>query len=352
MLCPSCKNFRPTNNVPCPFCQAPSLLVNNAPSNTNAWGGPVTSNNEQPFASSGSWGGPMVSNTDWNAASGQSAFPQSPWQDSSNATQQLAFPAAQQGGSAFWSQDHAATGNAGQALLPVPYEGQPAPASQGLMVMPNGFPTFNQNTNQLLPALPDNGQDAPVYLAPMYTKPRPLISPYRAISGLLSVLIVVGLLCSGAGYYAQVTGKLTFFQKMMGNYSPPAIVSKQGLLKVPSTDQTLGPAANIINSAIISDSKNTDVKNHIITNEVNQFTVGDTIYLIYNFSAPQPGTITVKWYNGNNLYHPFSIKVTDITKSYVEFSSLSYGQATTGRVEIYWNEQLARTLFFVVEPAA
>ncbi len=293
----------------------------------------------------------MVSNTDWNAASGQSAFPQSPWQDSSNAAQQLAFPvAAQQGGNAFWSQDQAATGNAGQSLLPVPYQGQPAPAAQGLMVMPNGFPTFNQNINQLLPALPDEGQDAPVYLAPMYTKPRPLISSYRAISGLLSVLIVVGLLCSGAGYYAQVTGKLTFFQKLMGNYSPPPIVSAQNVLPVPSPEQTV-VANPIVTSAAISDKKNYDVHNNIIVNEVNKFTVGDMIYLICNFSTSQPGTITVKWYNGNNLYLKTDQKTTDTTRNGASFQ-ISYGQATEAHVEIYWNNQLQRTLFFVVEPVA
>ena len=281
MLCPSCKNFRPANNAPCPACQAASPLM------SNAWGeqqftssGPW---NEQQLASSGSWGGP-VTNDGYDGAD-QFAFPASPWQDSSNAAQQLAFPTAAQQDSSFWSQTSGADHSTGkraseQSLLPVPYQEQLSPDAQMLMAMQRPFPPLNQGFNPLVPALPGENQDGPIYVPPMYTKPRPIIPRYRAISGLISMLVVFGILCSGAGYYAQVTGKLTFFEKILGVYSPPAIASTGKMLAVPPLQQTAGPAANNITSAVISNSKNTDPQHGTVANEVNQFMVGDTIYLI------------------------------------------------------------------------
>ncbi|MGH2510263.1 MAG: hypothetical protein ACRDHZ_23045, partial [Ktedonobacteraceae bacterium] len=313
----------------------------NVPLHGNPWNEPQ----QQQFGASGAWSQPAASDNERNVVSGQLVFPPSPWQNSSNAAQQIAFSttAQQQGGNSLWSQT-LAPDEAGQSLLPVPYQGPPT--AQGLMVMPNGFPTFNQNINPLLPALPDAGQEAPLYVAPMYTKPRPLISRYRAISGLLSMLIVCGLLCTGAGYYAQVTGKLVFFEKLFGTYAPPTITTGAGFLTVPSLQQTVVPNS-VITSAAISNSQNTDTHNGIIANEVNQFHVNDAIYLICNF-PPAQGSVTVKWYNGNNLYH-IDQRATNSKSTEVIFE-FAYALSVEGKAEIYWNNQLQITLFFVVEP--
>lgn len=344
MLCPSCKNFRPANNAPCPFCQAPSPLgQNQATGQGSGWSG------QQPFGGSGVWGGLGASEADWNAASGQLAFPTSPWQNASNSAQQLAFSTtAQQSGNAFWPQTfdaEQAGPEAGSSLLPMPYQG-PLPA-QGLMIIPNGFSTLNERMNTLVPALPEADQEAPLYVPPMYTKPRPLISRYRAVSGMLSVLIVFGLLCTAAGYYAQTTGKLVFFQKLFGTYAPPAITTQTGALTVPSLQQTVVPNS-VITSAAITNRANIDLNTGIIANEVNQFNVNDIIYLTCNF-APTKGTVMVKWYNGKNLYHTAQ-KVTDGKAAGVLFE-IVYALSAEGKAEIYWNNQLQITLFFVVEPA-
>lgn len=352
MLCPSCKTTRPANQAPCPFCRAASPLV------SNAWGEQQLASSgswsEQQLASSGSWGGPVTDEGD--GMSDQSAFPSSPWQNSSNAAQQMAFPTAAQQGSSFWSQqasapDDPASGHAsGQSLLPVPYREQISPDSRALMAIQQPFPPINQGFNPLLPALPDGDQAGPVYVAPMYTKPRPIIPRYRAISGLLSVVIVFALLCSGAGYYAQVTGKLTFLEKFFGVYSPPAIASTGKLLPTPSLQQTPGPAAANISSAIISNSKNTDAARGIVANEVNNFKVGDIIYIVCTFSNAQPGTIMVKWYSGTILYQKQTSSTRDSGGNGAEFQ-IVYAQPAEGKAEIYWNNQLATTLLFVVEPA-
>ena len=350
MLCPSCQNFRPANSAPCPVCQSPSPLTNDA-FQGNSWGEQsfTTSGawSEQQLASSGAWGGPGTDMTGgWN-----NPAPMSPWQQSSNASQQLAFSnAAQQQDSAFWAQ----TGeqSPAQALLPVPYQEQFSTNSQALMAIQQPFPPLNQGFNPRVPALPD-GPDAPVYVPPMYTKPRPLIPRHRAISGMLSVLIVFTLLCSGAGYYAQVTGKLVPLEKFLGIYTPPPASARHGLLKIPTLQAQDGPAATFIPSVAISNQQNTTVTKDtaIIRNEVNQFTAGETIYLICNFSSVQVGTVTTKWYNDNNLYRVASTATKDSQSNGIYFTTV-YAKATEGKVEVYWNGQLAKTVFFVVQPAA
>src|SRR5258708_5408135 len=208
MLCPSCNNFRPANNASCPLCKAPSPLVNdgwggnNASFSGNAWGN--QSQDQANFATS--WGNPGGTgtgplNNNWNNSvpSGQLPITSNNWGDpAASGVQQMGFPTVgqQQGNnnSSFWSQvepQPAQDAAAGQSMLPVPYQAQAQPGSQALMVMPNGFPTIGaglQAANPLLPALPDSSQEPAVYVAPMYTKPRPIIPRYLAISGLISFI--------------------------------------------------------------------------------------------------------------------------------------------------------------------
>jgi len=357
MLCPSCNNYRPATIAPCPSCQAASPLVNNgwggsdaSFGNGNAWG-----NQDQAAGAANSWGGPMTatSNNDWNAAppADQVPFAANFWQDpAASGVQQMGFPTVnnqQPAGSdnSFWSQNAAssqAQGQAGQQSL-VPYQ---APASQSLMVMPNGFPTMNNNA--LVPALPETGQDAAVYVPPMYTSPRPLIPRYRAISGLLSFIIVVGLLCAGAGYYAQVTGRLNFIEQMLGTYTPPKITTNVShTLAVPSTQETPGPGANFILSAAIGASVNPTSGQIPVL--INQFTVGQQIFVSCSLNITKPGQVAAKWYTGN-LFWRAPAPLT-ATPQHSAIFSIVYDAPTEGKVELYWNNQLAMTLLFVVQPA-
>lgn len=351
MLCPSCQNFRPTNSAPCPVCQAPSPSANSALPG-NGWGEqPFTTSgawNEQQLASSGAWGEPGTGTAGWN----NNAAPMSLWQQSSNAAQQLAFSTtAQQQDQPFWSQTPGEQSPA-QALLPVPYQEQFSTNSQALMAIQQPFPPLNQGFNPRVPALPD-GPEAPVYVPPMYTKPRPLIPRHRAISGFLSMLIVFALLCSGASYYAQVTGKLIPLEKFLGLYIPPPVSTANGPLAVPSMEAKDGPAAALVPSVAITNQQNIILTkvSATVRNEVNQFIAGDTIYLVCNFANAQSGTVMVKWYNDNNLYRTYSQSTRDSGDNAIYFTTV-YTKATEGRVEIYWDGQLAKTVLFVVEPAA
>lgn len=355
MLCPSCNNFRPANSAPCPFCNAPASLAG------DAWGGQNASfagnQNQAGFASS--WGGPSGSEANGQSASGQLPFPTGAWQDpSASGVQQLGFPQqAAASDNSFWSQAPGSFEAQGAqqekpSLLPVPYQGQPSPPSQSLMVLPTGFPTIGpgiQPVNSLVPALPD--QEAPVYVPPMYTKPRPIIPRYRAISGLISMIVVFSLLCAGAGYYAQVTGRLAFFEKLFGIYTPPSVTSSMHhMLTVPSSQTTPGPAANVIYSVGISDSY--DPTSNLIKTYVNQFTVGQKFYLSCSARSSKDGQITVKWYTDGQYYQtsqPQSIKANTAATA---LFPMVYVQPTEGKAEIYWNGQIAQTVLFVVEPSA
>jgi hypothetical protein len=282
--------------------------------------------------------------------------------------QQMAFPSGQQpfaqpsegsDSNSFWSQNMAAreatrgSGQQQQSLLPVPFQPQPDPNAQALSFLPTAFPTIAPGVpqvNSMVPALPDTEQEAPVYVPPMYTKPRPIIPRYRAISGLLSVLIVVTLLCGGAGYYAQVTGRLAFIEKLFGTYTPPPQSSNQQMLSVPSNQVVQGPAANVVYSVGISNK--VDPTTGIIPVQINQFTVSETIWLACSIKPPKDGTLTVKWYSNNNFYKVVNQAITQKKGQQTATIPIIYGIPAEGKAEVYWNDQLAATVLFVVQPSA
>ncbi|MBV8695016.1 MAG: hypothetical protein JO183_05955, partial [Ktedonobacteraceae bacterium] len=74
---------------------------------------------------------------------------------------------------------------------------------------------FQPNQMSMLPALPDEAHGA-IYVPPMYTETRAIIPRYRAISGLLSVIVVVLLMCAGTGYYAKTSGVLSRIGQALG----------------------------------------------------------------------------------------------------------------------------------------
>ncbi|HZU65868.1 MAG TPA: hypothetical protein VFA09_01210 [Ktedonobacteraceae bacterium] len=241
--------------------------------------------------------------------------------------------------------------NESPSLLPVPYQPQRAGMfPQSLMTMPPGLPAIHTGADggALIPAPPTT--EPVVHIPPMYTKPRPIIPRYRAISGLLSVLIVFGLLCAGAGYYAKVTGKLAFVHYIIGDARaknmPPSPVTE---LPIPSMTLQQGPAFNIIPSATTA-SKVAFVSNTVVAlNPTNQFKVNQAIYLTYSVHPRSPGTVTLKWYTNSTFFNSFDKPVTKAQES-TGYAEIQFSQPLEGKVEIYWNNELAVTLLFVVEP--
>jgi hypothetical protein len=329
MLCPSCSAFRPTNKAPCPRCKAPSPLVggtgggNQARPTQAGWGGPITpaSGNEWTNqAPHGSLQGEAYDNTLWG---------------------QVMAPQAVRGSGPLQQQQQQ------PSLLPMPYQhGMGAPSQMPGVMSPN-LPAIHTGGEKgsLIPAIP--GEEGAIYVPPMYTKPRAIIPRYRAISGLISVFIVFALLCTGAGYYAKATGKLTFLHQVYGDARPKNITAAPVTqLPVPPTTPDYGPASIIINSATTAST--IDPATAQPKNPTNQFKVGDTIFLTYSVHPKSPGNVIAKWYTNNNFFQASApIPIADAASGYIP---MQYLQPEEGKVELYWNDQLAIRLYFVVEP--
>jgi hypothetical protein len=261
------------------------------------------------------------------------------------------------------------------SLLPVPYQSgagapnqQPVPfpsQQQGAKdvnalrsaplsaptVLPQGFPTTAlapaTSDASLVPAQP-HAEEAPIYVAPMYTKPRPIIPRYRAISGLLSVLIVSILLCTGAGLYAKATGKLSFLRVLYGGETRPKSVTPTAIPTLPAPKLVFqpGPASNIITSA--STASSIDVHTAVPLIETTTFKPNETIFLTYSIHPRTTGFVLIKWYT-NGLYYesspPMPIKSVKDTNGY---TVMQFTEPLEGSVELYWNNQLGIRLYFVV----
>lgn len=233
------------------------------------------------------------------------------------------------------------------SLLPVPYQAQQVSfpfQSDSNMAGSSLIPLPVQNINTLLPALPDQGES--VYVPPMYTKPRPIIPRYRAISGLLSVLIVTLLLCTGAGYYAKASGKLNALGQFAG-FAPPTNLKPTSTQILPDapTAQVAGPAYNIINSATTTANINSQ---GVATKTDTVFKPNQTIYVTYSVHPLKaPGIVTVKWYT-NGAFYQANKPSQLISTPMAGRTQAAYAQPAEGKVELYWNDQLAVSLFFVV----
>ena len=218
--------------------------------------------------------------------------------------------------------------------LPVPYQG-----NMGLQV-----PDTAQNINIAAP----EGEEGVVYVPPMYTNPRPIIPRYRIISGFFSFVIVVLMLCGGAGYYAKASGKLDLVTRVItgNNPAPPNILPGNANLPDPSDQVIKGPAYNIIPSATTT----THLINSTIAAQTDRvFKPNETFYLTYSVYPQKAGKVTIKWYMNNLPYRIVTSKnnlqggqgVTGTTP-------MVYASPAEGKVEIDWNDQHAETLFFVV----
>ena len=325
MLCPSCHTFRPVNNGPCPQCNAPSPMA----------GGQNSSAFAQP--SGANWGGLMTpaSSGEWN----NNVSPASSQVQDNAVWAQVMAPQLMQG-----------QGNmppAPGSALPVPYTGGQAPAPY---MMGSGLPTSTiQQGGALIPAQSEG--DGPIYVPPMYTKPRAIIPRYRIISGLISFIVVIGLLCWGGIYYAQASGKLAFLGQIINPTRPNIKSTPIALLPTPTVVEVPGPASKIVNS--VATASTIDPISGYPKNATNTFTVNQKIYLTYSVHSNTAGTISFKWYtNGQDYYDSAQMPIPQAKSGVNAYTAQIYAHPAQGMVEVYWNGQLAQQVYFVVEPAA
>ncbi len=228
---------------------------------------------------------------------------------------------------------------------------------QSLMVMPPNtgmMPMPSQGTSALVPVIPAE-EGASVYIPPMYTKPRSIIPRYRAISGLLSVLIVFTLLCSATAYYAKANGKLSFLHQIIGDRPLTGQPAQPGVTLPDPRPEENGPAytSHIIPSA--TTASKIDSTTAIPLQATRIFTPGEIIYLTYSVHTVAPGTVNIEWYTNNLLYKTQVITVTPDSKhtTFNGYLTMQFPQALEGKVELYWNngktaDQLAWRIYFVV----
>lgn len=207
---------------------------------------------------------------------------------------------------------------------------------------------IHQQQERMLPALPDDGESI-VYVPPMYTKPRPIIPRYRAISGLLSVLIMTILMCTGAGYYAKASGRLDYIRHVVG-IVPPASLSPIATpaLPDPPSAPLLGPGYALIPSASITG--HVDPNNpYFAKYSETTFHIGQLIHVLYSVQKPKAaGVVKTVWYTNNYPYGTVISKPIPAGATETGDSQVKYTEPCEGKVELYWNDQLAWTLFFVV----
>jgi hypothetical protein len=308
MLCTFCNSARLNNEAPCPHCGAPSPLL----SSFAAAGPPATQ-----------WGSNASSPSNLQL-NNQALYhlPETP-------------PQAEQ--------------QQPMSLLPVPYQPQqpfmnwqtnPTQGGNAMVQVPL------QNMGAFSPTLPGDGVDGAVYVPPMYTKPRAIIPRYRVISGLLSLLIVAALLCTGTGYYLNTSGKLAALGQFYGLIPPPSIKPATISLADPKSNPDFGPAYSIINSA--TTNTRIDPVSHASAQPANIFQINQTIYLTYSVQRPKtPGVMVIKWFTNGSFYQsPTPIQVS--TSAITGYTSQKYTQPAEGTVELYWDDQLAIRLYFVV----
>lgn len=207
---------------------------------------------------------------------------------------------------------------------------------------------------QLLPE--QTGKHAFIAIPPLYTRPRPLIPPRRIISGLASVLIVCVLLCSGSIYYVQASGLFTRISHIYFN-TPPKNIPLTTSAKLPDPPEQRdkdrnGPALAMIPSAATTDRY--DPKTYMALSPQTKFTTRQIIYLTFSVQTPkQDGRVVAKWYTNNKYFltqTSNTLKVKDIPSNTVKngFFTMRYIMPAEGKVELYWNNQWAQTLYFVV----
>jgi len=327
---------RAENTAPCSNCGAPSP-VQDKPQTTN-WGAATQQGFPQQQQS---WNG--QSSTFWE----QHAQPAQQWSQPAQ-DQQWSQPAQNQQLQQWSPPPQNQQGQPPQnAFLPVPYQGgmglQQLPASNGMQVMP----VPSQDINIAHP----HHDEGVVYVPPMYTKPRPIIPRYRIISGFLSVIIVSLLLCGGAGYYAKASGKLDMVSRVLTGSNPAPQSLRQGVAVLPDPPDRIdkGPAYNIIPSATTTLHLIKDTTIAAQTDRI--FKTNETFYMTYSVYPQKDGKVTIKWYM-NNLSLPYRTvppgKVLAGGQAFTGMTSMVYATPAEGKVEIYWENQMAQTLYFVV----
>lgn len=133
------------------------------------------------------------------------------------------------------------------------------------------------------------------------------------------------------------------------------LLTALGVIHVGESLPTADIASQVITSVKLVDSASQAGQ----APPAQHFTVGQTIWLLINVGEMKgpAGVLTVKWYENNRLYatstHDIQLAKGQAVATAERFIPVRTRQVFTqpgeGKVELYWNGQLVKTLPFVVE---
>lgn len=352
MLCNFCSVARLDNDAPCPNCGAPSPLRGRTNGTFGAGGTIGTMNLRMPGMAN------MAGTTqraDWQPVpmnNAEMAFlPQTP-QVAEQRQQQFSSQPLQPFQASPTLPSSSAASASPPSLLPALYQGGAAHQQESMGYGGALIPMQDLDAEMMLSSLPVN--EGATFVPPMYTKPRPIIPRYRAISGLLSLLIVTLLACGTVGYFAKSSSQFAFLRQLYGATLPaneqPAPTP---VLPDPQKTPDYGPAATIITSA--TTNTRIDPQTYVSVQPSQDFQTGQNIYLTYSIQPLKnsTGTLVIKWYTNNTLYWTNPPKVVASDPKIVGyvlngFVTQEFSQPIEGKVELDWNNQMGITLYFVV----
>ncbi|GHO70059.1 hypothetical protein KSC_089510 [Ktedonobacter sp. SOSP1-52] len=161
----------------------------------------------------------------------------------------------------------------------------------------------------------------------------------RVLSSIAAVLIVAAL----------VGGALLLFgpkhqSAMVGSKAPiPTAIATH--IPDPGPSE-VGPGASIITSA--TTTSHIDPNSHIALDKHQVFARGTVFYVIYNISTKEnAGKIAVKVFT-NGIQDKAQETAIEANQNKHGYISLSYSVVLSGKIELYWNDQLAYRLYFAV----
>ncbi|GCE23670.1 hypothetical protein [Dictyobacter kobayashii] len=235
-----------------------------------------------------------------------------------------------------------------QSLLPALYQPpvynqlQERQSTVSLQLVPE------EAVKSLLPVQPV--EQELVRIPPMYVAPRPLHPRKKVISGLTSVLIVALLLCAGSLYYAQSRGIFNFITGAANVNNINA--TPEAPLPDPSKDQLLGPAADIIPAATTTSRYDPTTLEPAFGIQI--FRINQPVYLTYTVQpAKDDGRVLVKWYTNNHFFYQQQsamviIKQLKANETRNGLFEMRFVHPAECKAELWWNNKLAKTLYFVV----
>jgi hypothetical protein len=361
MFCTYCKQARVENETPCPHCGAPSPLLQvsgigqwSTNNSKSAWTADSSGLSQGSLRNSWTYGASpqatgaeprQATEAQWeNTSRNQPSLP-----SSLNASWSQMSPVRPEQNMSAWQDNGAESQTASQALLPVLYQ---EPQGNDMRKSTVALQLIPENAiEHLLPERSETSES--VYVPPLYTQPRPLIPKYRIISGTLSVLIVALLLCGGIGYYAQASGTIANVVSKFTGAPPTTTMATPTVVNpgAPVDKIDNGPAQDIIPSGTTTLRITQD---NVALGTDKVFKVNQTFYVTYTVQAPEgkDGNVMVKWYMDGQFYNavtsPTPVKAGTTMNGSVP---MQYAQPAQGTVEIYWNQDLGKRFYFVVQTA-